>query len=155
MSNHSDDYPLSWSSPPFHGSTEKYKFSAVCPSTDGELHTNIVCPVDVTTQPEQTLPDIQSAQFAIDFINNYNTSSGVPFFLSVGFNKPHIPLKYPKQYLKLYPLNRITLAKNRYYPMNLPEVAWNPFTDMRMRDDIQILNISFPFGAIPDYYQVM
>jgi iduronate 2-sulfatase len=154
VSNHSDDYPISWSAPAFHGSTEKYKFSPVCPSMDGKLHTNIVCPIDIETQPEKTLPDLQSTQFAINFIENYNLTSGVPFFLSVGFNKPHIPLKYPKQYLDLYPLSRINLAPNRYYPTNFPEVAWNPWTDLRMREDVKNLNISFPFGAIPDYFQV-
>ena len=27
-----------------------------------------------------------------------------PFFLAVGFHKPHIPFKFPKEYLQLYPL---------------------------------------------------
>jgi iduronate 2-sulfatase len=54
----------------------------------------------------------------------------------------------------LYPLSRINLAPNRYYPINFPEVAWNPWTDLRMREDVKNLNISFPFGAIPDYFQV-
>jgi hypothetical protein len=28
-------------------------------------------------------------------------------------------------------------------------VAWNPWTDLRERDDVAALNISFPFGPIP------
>ena len=27
-----------------------------------------------------------------------------PFFLAVGFHKPHIPFKFPKEYLEFYPL---------------------------------------------------
>ena len=128
VSNHSDDYPISWSAPPFHGSTERYKFSAVCPESDGHLYTNIVCPVDVKQQPEQTLPDIQSTQFAIDFIRNYDTIKGKPFFLALGYHKPHIPLKCPKKYWDLYPKSSIDLAPNRFLPKHFPEVAWNPWT---------------------------
>ncbi|CAG2161663.1 unnamed protein product, partial [Oppiella nova] len=153
VSNHSDDYPLSWSAPPFHGSTEKYKFSAVCPSLDGVFRTNIVCPVDVAKQPEMTLPDIQSTQFTLNFLHNYNTTNGNPFFLALGYHKPHIPLKCPKEFLDLYPLSAINLATNRYIPKHMPEVAWNPWMDMKSRDDIKQFNISFPFGGIPDFYQ--
>jgi iduronate 2-sulfatase len=46
-SNKSDDMPYSWSLPPFHPTTEKYKNDPVCPGLDGRLHTNLFCPVDV------------------------------------------------------------------------------------------------------------
>lgn len=32
----------------------------------------------------------------------------------------------------------------------MPNVAWNPWTDVRRRDDMRKLNISFPFGHMPD-----
>lgn len=32
----------------------------------------------------------------------------------------------------------------------MPNVAWNPWTDVRHRDDITKLNVSFPFGHMPD-----
>lgn len=31
----------------------------------------------------------------------------------------------------------------------MPTVAWNPWTDIRERDDIESLNIPFPFGEMP------
>lgn len=31
----------------------------------------------------------------------------------------------------------------------MPQVAWQPWTDVRRRDDIKRLNISFPYGAMP------
>ncbi|RVE41127.1 hypothetical protein evm_014223 [Chilo suppressalis] len=34
-------------------------------------------------------------------------------------------------------------------PENLPLVAWHPWSDVRKRDDINQLNISFPFGNMP------
>jgi iduronate 2-sulfatase len=32
----------------------------------------------------------------------------------------------------------------------LPPVAWNPWLDVKIRDDIRRLNLSFPFGVMPD-----
>ena len=69
----------------------------MCPDTDGSLHANVVCPVNVTEQPGRTLPDIQIAAKAVKTIRDVSARNE-PFFLAVGFHKPHIPLKYPKQY---------------------------------------------------------
>ncbi|KAH9507789.1 hypothetical protein Btru_052863 [Bulinus truncatus] len=153
-SNYSDDSPYSWTNIPYHPSTEKYKMAKVCPNQDGTLGMNIVCPVDVDRMPEGTLPDIQIADFAVEFLKNMSKTEQ-PFFLGVGFHKPHIPLKYPKEFLNLYPLSEIGLAQNNTYPSRLPLVAWNPWTDLRERDDVQRLNISFPFGPVPNDYQLL
>jgi hypothetical protein len=40
--------------------------------------------------------------------------------------------------------------KYPFIPKDLPMVAWHPWTDLRHRDDIKRLNISFPFGIMPD-----
>ncbi|XP_022786112.1 iduronate 2-sulfatase-like isoform X2 [Stylophora pistillata] len=153
-SNFTDDYPYSWSIPPYHASTHAYKNAAVCPGVDGKLHVNIVCPVDIKKQPEKTLPDIQSTQFALNFLKNYTTSknSNQPFFLAVGYHKPHIPLKFPKQFLDLYPIEKIQVAADPLLPFHLPPVAYEPWTDLRWRDDIAALNLSFPYERMPDFY---
>lgn len=152
-SNFSDDYPLSWSEVPYHASTEKYKMKKVCPGMDGELHMNLVCPVDITTQPEGTLPDIQATQHAIKLLKMMATNKSQPFFLGVGYHKPHIPLKYPREYLDLFPISSVGLADNPHRPKKMPDIAWNPWADLRQREDIQLLNASFPFGPLPDYFQ--
>lgn len=48
----------------------------------------------------------------------------------------------------------MTLAPDPDVPISLPPVAYNPWTDVRKRDDVQKLNISFPYGPIPDDFQV-
>lgn len=47
-------------------------------------------------------------------------------------------------------LEQVILPKNRWRPSLLPTVAWNPWIDVREREDIAALNISFPFGSMPD-----
>ncbi|XP_046377275.2 iduronate 2-sulfatase-like [Haliotis rufescens] len=154
-SGHTDDYPYSWSVPAYHPPTQAYKMAKVCPGPKGNVYMDIVCPVTVKDQPGGSLPDIQSREFAVNFLKNMSANHSQPFFLAVGFHKPHIPLKYPKEYRDLYPLNKIQLARHHTFPLRLPLVAWNPWTDLRERDDIQSLNLSFPFGPVTEEYQLL
>uniref|UniRef100_H2YQV4 Iduronate 2-sulfatase n=1 Tax=Ciona savignyi TaxID=51511 RepID=H2YQV4_CIOSA len=153
-SNYNDDYPLSWSKPAYHPPTQQYKMKPVCPGADGKLHMNLLCPVNVSTQPEHSLPDIQSTEHALQMIKSFSMDKTQPFFLAVGFHKPHIPYKFPEEYLDLYPLSEIDLAPNPFIPPDLPLVAFSPYTQMRIREDVAALNLSFPFGPIPTEFQV-
>uniref|UniRef100_A0A8D0HEL2 Iduronate 2-sulfatase n=1 Tax=Sphenodon punctatus TaxID=8508 RepID=A0A8D0HEL2_SPHPU len=151
-SNHNDDYPYSWSIPPFHPSSEKYENTKTCRGKDGKLHANLVCPVDVSKVPEGTLPDIQSTEEGIRLLNLMKAKEK-KFFLAVGYHKPHIPLRFPQEFLKLYPWENITLAPDPQVPKKLPSVAYNPWMDIREREDVKALNISFPYGPVPKHFQ--
>ncbi|XP_054267444.1 iduronate 2-sulfatase isoform X2 [Macrosteles quadrilineatus] len=96
-SNFSDDQPYSWSCDPYHPPTEVYKDAAVCPRT-GSLCSDLVCPVDPALQPGGTLPDLQSLHEAQVFLRSRRANQQ-PFFMAVGFHKPHVPLKYPSEFL--------------------------------------------------------
>ena len=144
----------------------------VCgPGADGELHEYLICPVNVTAHPMGTLPDIQSTDHALEILGNLSKAAEShrfsqlsnrvkvgeaqpPFFLAVGYHKPHIPFKYPQEFRDLYPLDSIDIAANRQLPDKLPAVAWEPWTDVKEREDIAALNISFPYGAMPLSYHV-
>ncbi|XP_042230412.1 iduronate 2-sulfatase-like isoform X2 [Homarus americanus] len=160
VSNHSDDQPYSWSEAAYHPPTQAHKQDPVCMGSDGQLHTNIYCPVQVEKQPGGSLPDIETTEFATVWLKRWaaqekarpDKGSKQPFFLAVGYHKPHIPLKFPWQFLDAYPIGSIPLAPNSRYPHGLPSVAWNPWNDLRYREDIAALNVSFPYGPLPDYY---
>ncbi len=47
------------------------------------------------------------------------------------------------------------LAPNHTLPEHLKNVSWNPWTDIRERDDVKLLNVSFPFGPLPEDFQVI
>lgn len=51
-----------------------------------------------------------------------------------------------------HPINEVNVPTNHKRPYYLPDVAWNPWIDLRKRNDVHQLNISFPFGNMPDDY---
>lgn len=148
-SNFTDDQPYSWSNTPFHPPTQKHINDAVCPGSDGRSHKNIYCPVDVAQQPEGTLPDIETADEAsVRLLMEKERTN--PFFMAVGFHKPHVPLKFPAPYLSLHPIDNVELPSNGRRPDGLPPVAWNPWMKLRQREDIASSDSPWPWGPMPD-----
>ncbi|XP_026186257.1 iduronate 2-sulfatase isoform X2 [Mastacembelus armatus] len=152
-SNHTDDYPYSWSIPAYHPASFRYEKEKVCKGEDGKLHANLLCAVNVTEQPGGTLPDLESTEEAVRLLKSMAYRDD-PFFLAVGFHKPHIPFRIPQEYLSLYPIGQMTLAPDPDVPKRLPPVAYNPWTDIRKREDVKKINISFPHGPIPKDFQL-
>jgi iduronate 2-sulfatase len=69
---------------------------------------------------------------------------GRPFFIAVGFYKPHLPFVAPKRYWDLYDPAEIRLARNPFPPANCPPLALPPSIELRAREGIPKI------GPIPD-----
>lgn len=80
-----------------------------------------------------------------------NQANGTYILLYEGLHVFHAVLQ---EYLSLYPIDKMTLAPDPIVPELLPPVAYNPWTDVRKRDDVKRLNISFPYGPVPKDFQV-
>lgn len=148
-----DDYPYSWSNPAFHAPVEKYRAAKLCPGPDGKKYNYARCPVDVNTMPDGTLEDIQNTDFAVNFLQERATD-GKPFFLGLGFHKPHLPFKFPQEYLALYPMSNIHLAPDPFVGPWMPPVAYSAWEELRSYDDISIMNLTWPFESVPLDYQL-
>nr|KAG5692663.1 hypothetical protein BaRGS_022663 [Batillaria attramentaria] len=121
------DYPYSWSNPAYYAPSTDDMYGKACPDAEGNLHVIAVCPVyNMTLVPHGTLPDIQVADFAVEWLRNK----------------------------KLYPISTIPLAKDNVFPQWLPAVAWNPWHNLRQREDVAALNISWPYGPVPEDFQL-
>jgi len=56
----------------------------------------------------QWTADVKNARQAVELLTRW-ASSGKPFFLGVGFYKPHVPLVAPKRFFDLYPPEKMPL----------------------------------------------
>lgn len=59
------------------------------------------------------------------------SASDTPFFMAVGFLKPHLPFNAPKQYWDLYSEEDIHLPDNYYRPEHAPDAAIHNFGELR------------------------
>ncbi len=46
-----------------------------------------------------------------------------PFFVAVGFHRPHLPWVVPQEFFDLYPLEEIKLPANPCAPDGMPQVG--------------------------------
>lgn len=59
-----------------------------------------------------------------------------PFFLAVGFYKPHLPFTAPKKYWDLYEREAIKLPENYLQPGSTPKKAFHRFGELRNYETI-------------------
>ena len=59
-----------------------------------------------------------------------------PFFLGVGFIRPHLPFNAPKKYWDLYDPEKIRLATNDSMPDHAPQESWHNYGELRSYTNI-------------------
>ncbi|MEO6436191.1 MAG: sulfatase [Tepidisphaeraceae bacterium] len=77
---------------------------------------------------DNALPDGYIADRAIEAMRAVKDK---PFFLAVGFVKPHLPLVAPKKYFDLYPIDQFHLPEDYRRPEGAPDVAMHGFGELR------------------------
>jgi iduronate 2-sulfatase len=75
--------------------------------------------------PDDTYQDGKVADLAVKTLGDLSKKSQ-PFFLAVGFIKPHMPFVAPKKYWDLYDPAKISLAPNPFLAKDAPSYAVNP-----------------------------
>jgi iduronate 2-sulfatase len=74
-------------------------------------------PYEMADVSDDGYPDGLNAIEAIKQFENLK-SNKKPFFMALGFFKPHLPFNAPKKYWDLYDRDKIALAANNYPPQN-------------------------------------
>jgi arylsulfatase A-like enzyme len=80
---------------------------------------------EITDAPDARTPDGIIAAHAIEDLQKFN-QSGEPFFLAVGFYRPHMPETAPQKYWDMYNRDSIRLPADFHQPDDgLPRYDWD------------------------------
>ena len=134
-SNHDD--PISWSLPYYHAA-QKY----------WESQNNSWKAIPDKLLENKPLIDEQVAQHALRTLRLFGKGGQYedkPFFVAVGFHRPHLPFVFPESFMSYYPEESVKLPDNQFAPDGMPPVAWSSYGELRGYRDQAKLNAS---GAI-------
>lgn len=88
-------------------------------------------PYEMADVPDNAYPDGQIADNAIKTLERIKKNNKGPFFLAVGFYKPHLPFNAPKKYWDLYDSKDFQLPEQNVPPKNAPELAETNWGELR------------------------
>ncbi|MGD1839292.1 MAG: sulfatase [Thermonemataceae bacterium] len=81
------------------------------------------------------LPDGRVAEASITALESLANDKETPFFLAVGFHKPHLPYVAPAKYFQYYPFSQFDLTRYKA-PQNAPKYAFHDMDELREYVDI-------------------
>ena len=96
-------------------------------------------PTECMDVPDDAYTDGAMANFAVSRLKELKNGNK-PFFLAVGFRKPHLPFIAPKKYWDLYDRNKIELATWQKKSINGPDIAFHNSGELRSYADIKSVN---------------
>ena len=80
--------------------------------------------------PDEGYRDGAIANYALEQLDELKDSQK-PFFLAVGFVKPHLPFVAPKKYWDLYDRDKLEIAPFQVYPQGAPDCAETAYVEAR------------------------
>lgn len=115
--------PASWSVPAVmhfasHG-TDKAEVEGELPPSSAK---DVKC--ECRDVPDEAYFDGRVAKLAVEALEQ-RQAKAEPFFLAVGFWKPHSPFNAPKKYWDMYRREDIAMPKNPEWPQDAPRIAWH------------------------------
>jgi len=87
--------------------------------------------------PDRAYSDGAMTEWGIGMLDQF-AKSDKPFFLTLGYRKPHLPFVAPKKYWDLYNRDTIKLAAFRKMPLGSPDYAFHPGYELGGYSDIEI-----------------
>jgi iduronate 2-sulfatase len=84
--------------------------------------------IESNDSPDSEYFDGYLTAFAIEQLK---AKSDKPFFITLGYRKPHLPFVAPKKYWDLYERENIALPDNYFLPENSPKIAHSTWGELR------------------------
>ncbi|MBJ2173657.1 sulfatase [Aureibaculum sp. A20] len=86
--------------------------------------------VEAADLPDSVFYDAMQMKLALKTIDRIKDKKE-PFFLGLGFFRPHLPFVAPKKYWDMYPAGSVSPAANPSLPKNVPVMAANSNYELR------------------------
>ncbi|MFC1525688.1 sulfatase [Candidatus Latescibacterota bacterium] len=87
-------------------------------------------PFEAADVPDDAYHDGKDAQAAIQELNELSKLDR-PFFLALGFHKPHLPFNAPKRYWDMYDPEKLPLAENPFEPEGVTDFSLTNYGELR------------------------
>lgn len=136
--HHPEDHVEGWSERPWRSSLPDYQNESARAQAVAEnqrlypqksRHNGP--PYEMAETPESDYRDSETASRAIEYLRRFAGAPEQPFFLAVGFHKPHLPFNAPKPYWDLYDPAMIDLPDNYHAPQDAPDKAVHNSGELR------------------------
>ena len=88
-------------------------------------------PFESADVPDEAYTDGAITSRANLMLQELSLNKSKPFFLAVGFKRPHLPFTAPQKYWDLYEKNEIELAKFQTKSVNGPDLAYHSSGELR------------------------
>lgn len=136
--HHSSDCAEGWSDPVWRSKKPSYQDAAAKAEAIREnkrewpqKRKHNSTPFEHSETPDAEYRDGDCADKAISYLEEFASEQDQPFFLAVGFQKPHLPFNAPQKYWDLYDRSTINLPENYYPPTDAPEGAVHNSGELR------------------------
>jgi arylsulfatase A-like enzyme len=106
---------------------ESYRLIELNRQIDPDAHHH-AAPTEMADVPDNAYGDGKLTDRALQEINRFKDK---PFFLAVGYRKPHLPFAAPKKYWDMYDPQKIKLAPNPYVPKGTNKYTMTNFGELR------------------------
>lgn len=134
--HHSEDNAEGWSEPAWRPSVPAYHLPESRAAQAKNRNRRARGPAcEAADVPDDAYADGALAEKAIDDLRRL-AKMDQPFFLAVGFFKPHLPFVAPKKYWDLYDRANIHLPETYHRPKNAPDEAIHNWGELRAYVDI-------------------
>lgn len=122
------DNAAGWTDKPWRPQRSHYQLPANVARTDQKLRGP---PTESAPVPDDAYGDGMVANTAVARLQKLAANPDQPFFLAVGFYKPHLPFVAPEKYWDLYPPESISLPDNYRVPENAPAESHHTWGELR------------------------